>query len=88
MYIHAKQFVYIVLLCFGICVLIAFAGHVLETANHVLERAEKQKAVETLVRFRLLLFFLSSFSQVQRETHMSEQILVGGNEAVCMARCR
>lgn len=50
-YIYAKKLVHIFLLCFGICVFIAFAGHVLKTTNHVLERAEKQSEIICVVIF-------------------------------------
>lgn len=55
-----------------------------------LTAAVQEKAVERFVRFRLLFFFSSffSFSQAQSKTHMTERILVGGNEAVCTARRR
>lgn len=91
-----------VLLCFGVCVLIAFAGYVLKTTNHVLERAEKQAEIFCVFlifvsfslqqQYRRKQFFVCfsffSFSQAQSETHMTKRILVGGNEAVCTARRR
>lgn len=67
----------------------------------MLERAEKQSEILRVVIFSFTgavqrekmrdlftLGFFSPFSQAQSETHMSKQILLGGNEAVCMVRRR